>query len=113
VLDGQPLSLDLTWLPLELGDRVAEADLAGRDIFVMLERDFGTPLGHADLALDAVPASAAVAAELGLAQGSAVLHIERLTHDRAGRPIDFEHLYCRSDNFQLRLRVDRQAGAPQ
>lgn len=109
LLDGQPLSVDLTWLPLDLGDRVAGADLEGRDIFVMLEQDFATPLGHADLALDARPAPAGIAESLGVDSGSPVLHVERLTHDRRGRPIDYENLYCRSDNFQFRLRIDRQA----
>ena len=30
---SQPVSLDLTWLPLALGQRVARGDLALRDIF--------------------------------------------------------------------------------
>jgi GntR family transcriptional regulator len=113
LLDGLPLSVDLSWLPLDLGDRVAEGDLEGRDIFVMIEQDFSVPLGHADLAIEAVPASPATAHELGVPPGSPVLHVERLTHARDGRPIDHEHLYCRSDRFELRLRVDRQAGVPQ
>lgn len=113
LLDGLPLSVDLSWLPMDLGERVAGGDLEGRDIFVMIEQDFGVPLGHADLAIEAVPAGTAIAQRLGLPPGSAVLHIERLTHSREGRPIDHEHLYCRSDRFELRLRIDRQAGAPQ
>jgi GntR family transcriptional regulator len=113
LLNGQPISVDLTWLPLDLGDRIAGADLEHRDIFVMLERDFATPLGHADLALDAVLATPAIAQELGVPVGSPLLHVERLTHDRSGRPIDYEQLCCRSDNFQLRLRIDRQTGIPQ
>lgn len=113
LLDGLPLSVDLSWLPMDLGERVAEGDLQGRDIFVMIEQEFGVPLGHADLAIEAVPCDPGIALELGLPPGSPVLHVERLTHARDGRPIDHEHLYCRSDRFELRLRVDRQAGAPQ
>lgn len=113
LLDGQPLSVDCSWLPLALGDRIAGADLESRDIFSMLEQDLATPLGHADLVLNAVSVPAAVARELGLAAGEPVLHIERLTHDRSGHPIDYEHLYCRSDNFQFRLRIDRHSGPQQ
>lgn len=113
LLDGLPLSVDLSWLPMDIGDRVADGDLEGRDIFVMIEHDLGVPLGHADLAIEAVSADPAIALELGLPPGSPVLHVQRLTHARDGRPIDHEHLYCRSDRFELRLRIDRQAGAPQ
>lgn len=113
LLDGRPLSVDLSWLPLALGDRIAGGDLERRDIFSMLEQDLATPLGHADLALHAVAAPPAVARELGVAAASPVLHISRLTHDRSGQPIDYEHLYCRSDNFQFRLRIDRHSGAQQ
>jgi GntR family transcriptional regulator len=107
-LDQQPVSLDLTWLPQHLGRRLRHEELARRDIFLILENDCATPLGHADLALDAVPADAAVAAVLGLPLGTPVLHIERLTHDQAGLPIDYEHLYCRSDTFQYRMRLQRR-----
>lgn len=107
-LDGRPVSLDCTWLPRALGDRVAEADLAHRDVFLILEQDLGVPLGHADLSFDTVSADPDVARWLELEPGHPVLRIERLTHDRRGHPIDHERLYCRTDNFQFRLRVDRQ-----
>ncbi|WKB54675.1 GntR family transcriptional regulator [Eleftheria terrae] len=108
LLDRRPVSLDLTWLPLALGQRLLGADLARRDIFTILENDLATPLGHADLVIDAERADAALATLLGIAAGEPVLHIERLTHDTAGRPIDHEHLYCRPDNFQYRLRLQRR-----
>ncbi len=107
-LDHQPVSLDITWLPLHLGRRLRGDDLASRDIFLILENDCATPLGHADLALDAVCADTATAELLGLPPGAPMLHIERLTHDSEGRPIDYEHLYCRSDTFQLRMRLQRR-----
>jgi len=107
-LDRQPVSLDFTWVPRALGERLAGADLATRDIFLILENDCATPLGHADLVIDAGLADADLAEALDIAPGAPVLRIERLTHDAAGRPIDYEHLYCRSDNFQYRLRIERR-----
>jgi len=104
---SQPVSLDLTWLPLGLGERVVREDLAVRDIFGILEADCAAPLGHADLVVDAVLADAEQAALLGVARGAPLLHIERLTHGSNGRPLDYEHLYCRADNFQYRLRLQR------
>lgn len=108
LLDGEPISLDCTWLPRTIGDRVAEADLAERDVFLILEQDLGLRLGHADLAIDTTPADPELARWLRIEPGSPVLRIERLTHDQQGRPIDHERLYCRTDNFQYRLRIERR-----
>jgi GntR family transcriptional regulator len=107
-LDGQPVSLDVTWVRRALGERLAREDLAMRDVFLIIERDCATPLGHADLAIDAALADDALGEALGIAAGAPVLRVERLTHDAGGRPIDYEHLYCRADNFQYRLRIERR-----
>lgn len=110
LVDGVPLSLDLTWLPAAEGERIAQGDLVRRDVFVMLEQDLGLTLGHADLSIDAVAAEPDVADELGIEPGEALLRIERLTHTAGGRPIDWETLYCRADRFRWRLRLNRHLG---
>lgn len=107
LLNREPVSLEWTWVRTALGRQLAQADLIGRDIFLILEKDCGVPLGHADLALDAAPADADTAQALGIAPGEPVLRIERLTHDIHGTPVDFEFLYFRGDTFQYRFRVDR------
>jgi GntR family transcriptional regulator len=107
-LDRQPVSLDITWVPRAIGERLEREDLASRDIFLIIENEYATPLGHADLVIDAGLADEALAEDLAIDPGAPVLRIERLTHDAAGRPIDYEHLYCRADNFQYRLRIERR-----
>lgn len=108
-LDREPVSLELTWVGVALGQRLAMADLGTRDVFQVLENDCGIELGHAELTLDAALADAELAQHLGIEPGAPVLHVERLTHDAAGRPLDYEHLYYRADAFQYRLRIDRGA----
>lgn len=107
LLDREPVSLEVTYVPEALGRQLAQADLATRDIFLIIENEGGLPLGHAELTIDAALADAELADALDIGEGAPVLRIERLTHDLQGRPIDFEHLYFRSDAFQYRLRVDR------
>ncbi len=106
-LNREPVSLECTWVPETIGKRLANADLVTRDIFLILENDCGVPLGHADVTIDAVLADDEIATALGIEEGGPVLRIERLTHDTAGRPIDYEFLYFRGDAFQYRLRIDR------
>ncbi|VWB92387.1 GntR family transcriptional regulator [Burkholderia lata] len=108
LLNREPVSLEQTWVPEALGKRLAGADLATRDIFLVLENDCDIPLGHADVSIDAILADDEIVDALQVEESSPVLRIERLTHDASGAPIDYEYLYFRGDAFQYRLRVDRQ-----
>jgi GntR family transcriptional regulator len=87
---------------------MARADLATRDIFLVLENDCGVPLGHADLPIEAVLAADDIVGALHVEQSSPVLRIELRTHNAAGHPLDYEHLYFRGDAFQYGLRIDRK-----
>lgn len=111
LINREPVSLEITYVSQLLGEQLEKADLISRDIFLILENDCGVALGHADIAIDAVSASADLAAALNVEPGSPIMRIERLTHNIEGVPIDFEHLFYRGDAFQYRLRIDRQANA--
>jgi GntR family transcriptional regulator len=110
LVNREPISYEVTYLPAHIGERLREKDLPGRDIFLILENDFGLPLGHADLQIDAMLADERLGEALSVAEGAAVLRIERLTHTAAGAPLDYEHLYFRGDAFQYRLRLSRIEG---
>ena len=111
-LDNVPVSLEITYLPHAIGERLRQEDLAGRDIFLILEQDYGIALGHANLQIDALPADAQLALALQVKQGTALLRIERLTHGADGKPLDFEYLYIRGDAFQYRLQIARHGALP-
>ena len=87
---------------------VVRADLAARDIFLILENDCGVALGSADLSISAIAARAPVARALEIKRDVPVLRVQRLTHDSDGRPIDFEYLYLKGDAVQYQLRVERK-----
>jgi GntR family transcriptional regulator len=106
-LDRDPVSFEITWLPPAVGERLRGEDLAGRDIFLILEADYGIALGHADVQIGAVNADADLAAALRVQPGAALLRIERLTWTADGVPLDFEYLYVRGEAFQYALRLPR------
>jgi GntR family transcriptional regulator len=107
-LNREPVSLEVTYLPPDIGERLLREDLASRDIFLILENDYGIALGRADLQVDAILVDETLAHALRVEQGSAVLRIERLTHRADGAPLDFEYLYFRGDAFQYRLQINRR-----
>lgn len=106
-LDGKPVSFEITYLPPAVGERLRHENLAERDIFTILETDYGVTLGHADIGISAVNADAGLARALDIAPGTALLRIERLTVTQAGEPIDFEYLYVCGDAFEYALRLPR------
>lgn len=107
LLNGRPLSLDLTYLVRDLGERVAADDLAHSDIFAMLERLAGGPLGHADLTFEAIAADDYSASLLDISLGSPLFMLERLTHLDDGRPVDLEFIRFRGDQVTMRATTRR------
>ncbi|MCR5883377.1 GntR family transcriptional regulator [Rhizobacter sp. J219] len=106
-LNGAPVSLDVSYFATTLGRRLAKEDLASRDIFLILEHDYGLPLGHADLIIGSRLADEALATILGVPPGAAVLHVDRLTTDTEGRPLACEHLFNNGEAYQYHLQVAR------
>lgn len=106
-LNRAPISLDVSYLPKEIGERLNKEDLAYRDIFLILENDYGYSLGQAELQIEAMLADESLGRLINLEEGSPVLRIERLTFTTDNKPLDFEYLYYRGDAFQYRLSVER------
>lgn len=106
-LNREPISLDVTYVPKVIGDRLSNEDLAHRDIFLILENDYGLSLGKADMQIEAMLADNPLARQLKIEEGAPVLRIERLTFTSEGKPLDYEHLYYRGDAFQYRLCIER------
>lgn len=107
-LNREPISLDISYFERGIGDKLKRADLAQRDIFLILENELRLPLGQAEVSIEAIVADETLARQLYVEEGAPVLKIERLTFTAGGRPIDYEFLYYRGDAFQYRLRIERQ-----
>ena len=107
-LNSDPISLDVTYVPVEIGKRLIKEDLAHRDVFAILDGDYGIALDRAEMRIDAITADAVLAQLLAVELGAAVVRIERLTFSTNDKPIDFEYLYYRGDSFQYFVRVGRR-----
>lgn len=111
-LDRKPISLDVSYVPAEIGHRLKRSDLAGRDIIDIYERDLGLAIGYADVQIDAARADKAQAKLLRIAPGAPVLHIERVIYAADGRPLHYDSVSYRGDAFRYRLRIERAPRSP-
>ena len=78
--DGVAMSFDETYLPLEIGEKVAGDDLEVEPIFALLEGKYDLPLIEAEYQLEAVTADEHVAQALGIEIGSPIFLIERTSY---------------------------------
>jgi GntR family transcriptional regulator len=106
-LNGEPLSLDTTYLPADIGRPLLDRDLAGRDLFALLEETTGQLLGRADVAVHAVIAGPDTAALLEMPPPAAIFTIDRLTRLADGRPVDAETVHIRADRLTLHSTLHR------
>jgi GntR family transcriptional regulator len=113
--DAQPLTLDVTWLPLQIGLGVMQHDLVANPIFPLLEEQFGIPLKEANIVLDAIAADDELADILEIEPGSPIFRIERTSFNDRDEPIDYELLYYRADliRFAMRLARKRTVSSPE
>jgi GntR family transcriptional regulator len=109
--DSIPMSLDETYLPLDVGKRIVRNDLRIKPIFTLLEEEYGTPLAEAEYVLEATAASAHVARALAVSEGSPIFRIERTSSTEMGQPIDYEILYYRGDLIRFTTRLARRLGS--
>lgn len=105
---GSPVSFDSTYLPLDLGRRIAQDDLEHEQVFTLLESRHDTPLVDASYAIRAIEADHRSAAALEIAPGAAILQIERTTYTTGQRPIDHEFLHYRGDAITFTTRLPRR-----
>ncbi|WP_158945164.1 GntR family transcriptional regulator [Granulicella sp. S190] len=113
--DSVPMSVDETYLPLEIGKEIVRNDLRVMPIFTLLEEKYGVPLIEAEYSLEAAAASAYVADALGIPEGAPIFRIERTSFTTKGRPVDYEMLSYRGDliRFVTRLGRQKKGEAPQ
>jgi GntR family transcriptional regulator len=88
--DGVAMSFDETYLPRDLGERVAENDLEAEPVFALLENRYDTPLVEAEYQLEVAAADPVVARALQVPARSPIFLIERASYTTGNRPIDYQ-----------------------
>jgi GntR family transcriptional regulator len=106
--ESVPVSFEYSFLPMELGRRIAQENLEVSPIFTLFEDKYGIALGEAEYRIEAARASRVVAEALGIERGAPVLAIERTTYSTEGQPVDFEQMYYRGDRIRYTMRLKRR-----
>lgn len=101
--DGRPVSVDDAWYDPAQTPGLLQMDLTG-SVYRALADRFGRPIDRAEQTVGADPATADIAALLGVATGAPVLHFERLSFSGA-QAIEHAQSWYRSDRYRLQMEV--------
>jgi GntR family transcriptional regulator len=105
--EGRPIAYDTTWLPLRFGDLLAGMDLTQETIYHILETRYAIPVLSGAFYITAAEATAPQAGHLGVAPGSALLVIQRISYTTGDVPVYIQERYYRPDRVQYRVMLRR------
>ena len=100
--DGQPYARELSY-SLPAAGAAGRADRPGSRLQMLLHR--GIELAEVDQSISAVCADAAVARQLRVPVGAALVSVARTALDASGRPIEHTLSLYRTDRVRLPLRI--------
>lgn len=101
-----PVSHITTYVPDELARRFGRKDLQRKPILRLIEES-GVEMGRARQTVSARQADAAVARELQVAVGTALLAVNRLVFDVHDRPVQWLHGLYRPDRYEYQMDVSQ------
>jgi GntR family transcriptional regulator len=110
LVGGRPMSLQLSYLPAEIGDEVAKADLAVTPLRQVLAFKLGIDITGARESISAVSLDARAARELGCRRGAAAFRSDRVSLDAAGAAIVYDRVFIPGDRFRITRQLEYSGG---
>ena len=101
LVDGHPMSLQRSFLPVALGEEVLKADLGTTPLRQVLEFKLGITIERARENVSAVRLGSREARELGCRVGVPGFESERVSFDAGGAPVVFDRVFIPGDRFRI------------
>lgn len=106
--DNAPIAVDTTFLPLRYGRLLERGYLEHETIYRQLETRYGIPVLSGGFLIEAGVASADLAAQLRIDQGSPLLIIRRTSYSTNREVIYYQKRYYRAYRVRYRLELNRE-----
>ena len=106
-MDGVPILIDRTRIPLSIAPGLDEMDLDGASLYGLLEERFSVRPTRARFTVEAIAADTRRAKLLGLEAGQPLLRCLQQTEDDSGRQIELCEMVYRYDRYRFRATLAR------
>lgn len=110
--DGAPIAIEHAFYPPDIGLELERHDLVSIVMYRVFELDLGLDIGEATQTIGATLASESDAALLGVAVGSALISLERLTTASDGRKLEFLRALYLPEYFRFTVHLTRGPAGP-
>ncbi len=107
---GVPHAITRIQVPFQIGRRLARADIETAPIYDVLRTTLGLGLRHAQFLVSCRQPSHEMSELLEISQGSLLLVLDRITHDKGGQAVERTTHFLRPDVYQLSVvlkNIDR------
>lgn len=111
-VDGEPISLHRSWVPVALAPGLIDADVVSEQLCTILDRDYGLRATTVSQQLESVHVEDEDTALLKLESGRPALLLEDTTANEAG-PYEFSRITFRGDRIRLGFNFDLTNGEVQ
>lgn len=108
----RPVSLQRSFLPREIGDEVAKADLTVTSLRTLLAFKLGIQITRAYEEVSAVKLRGREARELNCRPGVPAFCSERVSWATDGRPVVFDRVYIPGDRFRITRELHYEGTRP-
>lgn len=106
--DGLPMMLERSYIPVALFEGLQEETLRHTPLYEVFAEDYQQQIRLAEEEFYASIALENEAQLLGIATGSAVLHLMRKTYNSRNRMIEFTFSIARADHFRYKISHQRE-----
>ena len=106
MLDGIPISVERSQIPVARAPRVADVDLRTASLYETLERDGVIPTS-ADYTIGVLDADERLAGLLDVPCGKGLLLATGVTRDQSGKPFELAWAAYRADRYRIRATLAR------
>jgi len=101
LVDGRPMSLQISYVPRAMGEELAKADLAVTPLRHVLAYKLGIEITAARETVAAVQLDARAARELGCRRGAPAFRSDRVSTSADGTPIVYDRAFIPGDRFRI------------
>jgi GntR family transcriptional regulator len=103
LVDGEPMVLESSHLPMELFPGLEAADFSRRSLYDILREDFGRSVAEAQETIEPVILTPHESALLGVARHTPAVLTRRITTDTTGRVVELGQALLRGDRSRYLL----------
>lgn len=111
LIKGSPVSYTISYIPIDLGDKITIKDLTFQPILNVLEKKCKVKITRGFQIIEATVADSRVASFLEVMTGAPLLKIERTVFDIKNRPVEYISILYRSDRYHYSVELIRETSA--